>query len=240
MNAPRIFIVEDEVMASDHISFLLKENGFEVVGEVMSGEEALAQIPIVKPDVLILDITLDKGGGKMDGIELAEQLEKVHPVPTIYLTAYQNSSILRRIRTPFVGYLNKPPSAAALVATIEKALEKVDSPAPSPDFLLLRKSLGEEYEKVAIAEIVSISGADKYLVAHTLGGKEFVETMTLKQFQMKYIIPSLVRINKSQIVNIEHLTGFEKPATLLFGKTPFFISKTYLKAVKQQLPFLRG
>ena len=61
----------------------------------------------------------------MDGIEIAENLRERFDIPSIYLAAYADESLLERARsTEPYGYLVKPVKEAELRATLEIALSK--------------------------------------------------------------------------------------------------------------------
>lgn len=247
MNTPKIFIVEDDVEASSYISFLLSQQGYEVVGEVMSGEEAIAQIPRVQPDVLILDITLEDGGGQLDGIQVAEQLHRTFPVPVIFLTSYENTNIFNNIRTPYVAYLNKPPTSAKLVGAIKKAIEDTSLGSPPPlastqAFLMLSKSkekselFKDELHRVSIDDIQIIKVVDRNLSFETIHGSFFLNRrMSLSEFLRQYSTPNLLQFSGSEIINTDHLTRTEGCDTLFINERHYFVSRKYKQAVKKRL-----
>jgi light-regulated signal transduction histidine kinase (bacteriophytochrome) len=72
-----------------------------------------------------MDIRID---GPIDGIETAEQLNRIRPVPVIYLTAHSDEATLLRARdsSPF-GYLLKPFSEREMHATIQMALARFET-----------------------------------------------------------------------------------------------------------------
>jgi CheY-like chemotaxis protein len=88
-----ILIVEDEaVLAMVYLKQLL-ELGYQDVGLVFSGEDALAAMEQGPPKLILLDIKLR---GDLDGIEVAEIINRRHPVPIVYITAYSDPETLRR------------------------------------------------------------------------------------------------------------------------------------------------
>ena len=68
----KILIVEDEMVIAANISLQLSEMGYEVVGILPRGEEALIQIKENQPDIVIMDIQLK---GELDGIETAHLMQ---------------------------------------------------------------------------------------------------------------------------------------------------------------------
>jgi PAS domain S-box-containing protein len=122
MMRARILIVEDEPATAAHIEARLRLLGYEVPALATSGEEALQQVPDIRPDLLLMDIQL---ADELDGIETARQIQSQFDIPIIYLSAYDDDETLQRARItePF-GYLLKPFSERELHNTIEIALYK--------------------------------------------------------------------------------------------------------------------
>jgi two-component system, cell cycle sensor histidine kinase and response regulator CckA len=122
MSNAQILVVEDEGIVARSLRNELQNMGYEVPAIAASGEEAVAKAAGTHPDLVLMDISL-KGG--MDGIEAARQIQKTIDVPVIYLSAYEDDTILDRAKTtePY-GYLLKPYEERELHTTIEMALVK--------------------------------------------------------------------------------------------------------------------
>jgi CheY-like chemotaxis protein len=106
METRRILIVEDEAVAAISTKLSLMDLGYEIVGIVMTGEEAVDVAGRTLPDLVLMDIIL---AGKMDGIEAAEQISKRFKVPVVYVTAHTDKSTLVRANsTNPAGFLEKP------------------------------------------------------------------------------------------------------------------------------------
>ena len=63
-----ILIVEDDMLVGTHISMILTDAGYEVMGILTRGEMVLEQLKTITPDLILMDIKLK---GKLDGIETA-------------------------------------------------------------------------------------------------------------------------------------------------------------------------
>jgi PAS domain S-box-containing protein len=122
MSAPRIMIVEDEVIVAMELKSRLTACGYEVVGMVGYGEEAIEIATRLVPDLLLMDIKL---AGEIDGIEAARRIHEFHDIPVVYLTAHSDEQTLQKAKLgdPF-AYLVKPFSESELRTTIEVALHK--------------------------------------------------------------------------------------------------------------------
>lgn len=103
----RTLVVDDDPMAASiHRSYLERIDGFEVAGEAHTGEEALAQVEALRPDLVLLDIYLPD----LSGLDVLRQLrERESPVDVIAVTAAKDVETLRSaIHGGVVHYLVKP------------------------------------------------------------------------------------------------------------------------------------
>lgn len=145
MEKPRIVIVEDEGIVALQIKGKLEQKGYEVVGMFASGEEALQNIQALRPDLIMMDMTLQ---GELDGIETALQLSEQCDIPVVYLTAHSDEiSIARAGTTLPYGYLLKPFDAQELHITVQMALLKHKSDKEKKE---LTEKLQQALDKVKL------------------------------------------------------------------------------------------
>jgi PAS domain S-box-containing protein len=120
MNAARILIVEDEAILAEDLADLLSGAGYEVVGIVSTGEDAVAAAHEFKPDLVLMDIKLR---GALDGIGAAERMANLRDTAVVYLTAHDEPDVFTRARmTEPAGYLAKPVSPHELLRSAEMAI----------------------------------------------------------------------------------------------------------------------
>lgn len=118
----RILIVEDEELVAEHLRISLGRWGYEVIGSVATGNEAISIAKESNPDLILMDIFLI---GRPDGIEAVQQIHKIHPIPVIYLTASSDPATRERAeQTDFYAYLNKPYRLPQLRSTIQQLFEE--------------------------------------------------------------------------------------------------------------------
>jgi len=113
-----ILIAEDHVVVRESIrQFLEREAKLEVVGEASDGEEAVQMASQLKPDVIIMDISMPK----LNGIEATRRIKAQQPSATILiLTAYDYEQyIFPLLEAGAAGYLLKDISGRELVSAIE-------------------------------------------------------------------------------------------------------------------------
>lgn len=114
-----VLIVDDEPLARERLSRLVSElEGYHVLEPSASnGEEALALIDSLKPDIVLLDIRMPG----LDGLQVAARLcEKEAPPAVIFCTAHDEFA-LEAFRTSAVGYLVKPIRLEDLMEALKKA-----------------------------------------------------------------------------------------------------------------------
>ncbi len=118
----RILVVEDERVVAKNLERSLLNNGYEIVGSVSSGEDALWVAQELKPDLVLMDIKL---AGEVDGIEAADKMRACFDIPVVYITGYAEKEVFERVKkTEPYGYLGKPFTLLELRRTIETALYK--------------------------------------------------------------------------------------------------------------------
>src|SRR5262245_31583460 len=120
MSTGRILIVEDENIVAKDLQNTLTNLGYNVVGVLSTGEEALRVAKGLNPDLILMDIMLTKGF--IDGVEAAHRLKYELDVPVIFITAYSDEGTLGRAKvTDAYGYILKPFNVRELQIAIEMA-----------------------------------------------------------------------------------------------------------------------
>ena len=117
MAKTRILIVEDEMIVALDLEDRLRTMGYEVLGAVQTGEEAVARATQLHPDLILLDIMLK---GQIDGIAAAAEINQLLSIPIIFLTASTDEKTLERAKFtgPF-AYVLKPFEDRELRVNIE-------------------------------------------------------------------------------------------------------------------------
>ena len=123
----KLLIVEDEPIVAIDLREEVEEFGFEVTGLAESADAALYSIEEEKPDLVLMDISIE---GSMDGIQAARVLRDLYDVPVIFLTAFSDSETLSRAarETPY-GYLTKPFKSRDLQAALKTGIYKANRDA---------------------------------------------------------------------------------------------------------------
>ncbi|GAB2764094.1 response regulator [Salinifilum aidingensis] len=117
----RVLVAEDEALIRLDLVEMLREEGYEVVGEVGDGQEAVRQAEELRPDLVILDVKMPK----MDGIEAASNIAGERIAPVVILTAFSQRDLVERARDAgAMAYLVKPFAKRDLVPAIELAVSR--------------------------------------------------------------------------------------------------------------------
>ena len=86
----RVLVAEDEALIRLDLVEMLREEGYEVVGEAGDGEEAVKLASELKPDLVILDVKMPK----LDGIEAAAKITGDRIAPVVILTAFSQRELV--------------------------------------------------------------------------------------------------------------------------------------------------
>jgi len=114
----RVLVAEDEALIRLDLVEMLREEGYDVVGEARDGQEAVDLTNELRPDLVIMDIKMPR----RDGIDAATEIAAARLAPVIMLTAFSQRELVDRARDAgAMAYLVKPFAKADLVPAIEVA-----------------------------------------------------------------------------------------------------------------------
>jgi len=102
----RIVIAEDHTILREGLRMLLSSNpAFEVVGEAQDGLEAIRSVESLKPDLILMDLSMPR----MNGVGAIQEIKKLNPTTKILvLTVHKTEEhILTALKTGAEGYILK-------------------------------------------------------------------------------------------------------------------------------------
>ena len=115
----KVLLVEDELLIAQDLKARLEDHEFEVMAICRSGEDALTEVRMKAPDLILMDIHLD---GELDGIETATQIVERYDIPIIYLSDHTDQETVDRAKQTFpANYLSKPYKGNDLLRALELA-----------------------------------------------------------------------------------------------------------------------
>jgi DNA-binding NarL/FixJ family response regulator len=86
LSRARILLADDHTAILDHVSDMLKDD-YEVIGRVEDGNSVYSEVKKLKPDLVVLDISM----GQCSGIEIARQLqEQGYTGEIVFLTVHED------------------------------------------------------------------------------------------------------------------------------------------------------
>jgi response regulator NasT len=117
----RVVVAEDEALIRLDVVEMLRDAGYDVVGEAGDGEEAVRLAEEHRPDLVVMDIKMPV----LDGISAAERIAGARIAPVVLLTAFSQRELVERARDAgAMAYVVKPFSAADLLPALEIALSR--------------------------------------------------------------------------------------------------------------------
>ncbi|GAA1702824.1 response regulator receiver and ANTAR domain protein [Propioniferax innocua] len=118
---PRVMVAEDEALIRLDLIELLKEQGYDVVGEAADGEAAVTMARELEPDLVVMDVKMPK----QDGIAAASIIAEERIAPVVMLTAFSQRELVERAREAgAMAYVVKPFDASDVVPAIEIAMAR--------------------------------------------------------------------------------------------------------------------
>jgi two-component system response regulator AlgR len=212
--AMRIFIVDDEPPARNRLRDLLSDCrnqlALDVVGEAGNGQEALDKLAEISADVVLLDIRMPQ----MDGIELAQHLQKLPKPPVIIFTTAYDAYAIKAFELHAIDYLLKPIRLGRLFDALNRAREAVPVQIevlrdllPEPRNNLSIHERGKIH-LIPIEQVLYLRAELKYVTVRTAEREYLIEeslNVLEKEFNARF-----VRIHRNCLAAKDAIEGFEK------------------------------
>ena len=204
--AARVLIVEDEAHARHYLRELLEgEAHVEVVGESSNGVQGAQQIRELSPDIVFVDIQMPG----LDGFGMIGRIAGSRPPLFVFVTSYSEYAV-RAFEIEAVDYLCKPFDKERLSTSIERAIRRLNSAAPSADGnqWLTRLSIKDDERIlfVPVDEIIWIEAANKYVVVYTPAGSHILR-QTIQGLADQLNPREFVRTHRSTLVRKAAVRG---------------------------------
>ena len=182
----------------------------EVVGEAGNGRAALEVLSTQSADVILLDIRMPE----MDGIELAQHLQKLEQPPAIVFTTAYDAYAIRAFEVHAVDYLLKPIRSARLVDALKRArsarVPSVESlrgmTNRAPAFLSAQER--GRIHLIPVEEVLYLKAELKYVTVRT-AQREYLIEDALGRLEQEYP-DRFVRVHRNCLVARAAIRGFER------------------------------
>jgi len=212
----RVLIVDDEAPARNRIRDLLSDCALkmpiEIAGEAENGKRALAMLPECEADVVLLDVRMPD----MDGLEVAQHIQKLDEPPTVIFTTAYDVYALKAFEVHAVDYLLKPIRLGRLFDALSRArtitpprLDALRELKPEARTHLSVNERGRIH-LIPVADIAFLKADLKYVTVRTTE-REYLIEESLAKLEHEFLA-RFVRVHRNCLVAKEAIRGFERAA----------------------------
>ena len=195
----RAVVVDDEPLARARLRRLLAQHPeVDVLADCASGEESIATLAELRPDVAFLDIRMPD----MDGFDVLDALGPKRPPQVVFVTAYSEHAV-RAFEARALDYLLKPVSAERLQQALERlqpAVPQAGREARYPERLAV--PVGGRIHLVEAALIDHVDAHANYVELH-LGARSLVLRETLTRLESRLDPKLFLRVHRSRLVRLD-------------------------------------
>ncbi len=190
--AIRVFLLDDHELVREGIRSLLEsDDDIEVIGEAGTAAEAVARIPLARPDVAILDVRLEDG----NGIDVCRDVRSAVPdLVCLMLTSYADDEALyASVMAGASGYVLKQIRARDLIEDVKRVA--------AGESLMDPRAVARVVERIAnpqetTSTLSALSPQEHRILGHIAEGKtnkQIAEEMFLAEHTVKNYITGLLR-----------------------------------------------
>ncbi|MBB6107637.1 two component transcriptional regulator, LytTR family [Mucilaginibacter lappiensis] len=235
-------VADDEVLARNvilnHLGMLGNIN---ILATCATGLQAYDAIKGFDVDLLFLDIQMPN----LTGIDLLRTIK--NPPAVIITTAYSEYAI-EGYELDVIDYLLKPITFERLLKAIDKFETrsnpdykrqqnfKAENPSFNDAFIYVKSD--KKMVRIPLIDIIYIEGLKDYVKVHTTNS-QIVTYKTMTYFEEKLPATQFMRVHRSFIVSLSHITAYTA-AEITMGGDTISIGSTYLKEVSRKLNTIIG
>ncbi|MFC2061702.1 response regulator transcription factor [Elusimicrobiota bacterium] len=128
----KILIADDEFVIRELLKDMLEEFDFEIT-EAENGREAVEKAQVIKPDLMILDLTMPFMGG-LEACEVLRKNEETKSIPIIILTVKaKEADKISGLEIGADDYITKPFKKGELIARVNAVLRRLELRKDDPE-----------------------------------------------------------------------------------------------------------
>jgi len=191
----RVFLLDDHEMVREGIRSLLEsDEDLEVVGDASTAAEALARIPLARPDVAILDVRLEDG----NGIEVCREVRSAHPeISCLMLTSFaDDEALFASVMAGAAGYVLKQIRGRDLVDDVKKVASGASLMDPRAVARVVERIAHPPQVPSALAQLSPQERRLLDFIAEGLTNRQIAEAMFLSEKTVKnYMTGLLSKLN---------------------------------------------
>jgi len=196
----KILIAEDHLIVREGLHVLINQQAdMEIVGEAENGKAAIELARKLKPDVIIMDVSMPG----MNGIEATRQIKTEMPdIKVIALSAYDNREyVMGMVKAGVSGYLLKDCAFEELISAIRTVLQNKSYLSPDAARVVLETQSEIQSSPGNIAHNATLSEPDLELIKLVAEGKTAREIAEKNNLSIKTIEGRRRRIMKKLHIN---------------------------------------
>ena len=191
MSTPiKVMIVDDHAIVREGLAMLLgEEDQIELVGEASNGAEAFTRVPLLQPDVILMDLVMPE----MDGITATAKIKAAHPrCQVLVLTSFaENQRVPDAIQAGAVGYLLKDVLKADLLRAIQAASRGEPTLHPEAQRQLMQQMVSPE-PKSLLTSLTEREMDVLRLIARGNSNKEIAADLHLTEGTVKGYVSTIL------------------------------------------------
>lgn len=200
----KVLVVDDDFMvARIHERFVARTPGFEVVGSVRTGTEAVTAVEELRPDLVLLDVHMPD----IDGLEVLRRVRAAgHAVGVVMVTAERDTEV---VRAALLGgaqqYLVKPfeyPDLVSRLEAVRRSLAALHADEDDVDQATIDRAFGSSATAAVLPKGLSAETADKVLEALRSGevsAAEAGEAVGLSRVSARRYLEHFVTTGQAQV-----------------------------------------
>jgi len=215
----RAVIIEDEQHNRENLLQMITCHcpDVEIVAVCSSACEGREGIMNLHPDLIFLDIEMP---GET-GFSLLENLPRID-FEVIFVTAYNHYGI-KAIKFSALDYLLKPVDTTDLIASIEKAKDKIlkkqenlrlrnllENNRRSNLDKIIALSMSDKLEFIEVASIIRCESDGNYTSFYLKNGEKLLISKTLKEYDELLSPYGFLRVHQSHLINLKEIKSFIK------------------------------
>src|SRR6478609_1577116 len=187
----RVFLLDDHEIVRRGVRELLEANDdIEVVGEAGTAEEAVARIPVVKPDVAVVDMRLPDG----NGVEVCREVRsRDESIQCLILTSFaDDEALFDSIMAGAAGYLLKQIKGNDLVDAVRRVASGQSLLDPNVTARVLERLRNGPAQDERLARLSEQERKILDLIAEGLTNRQIGERMFLAEKTVKNYVSNLL------------------------------------------------
>lgn len=181
----RLLLVDDHRMLRETLKRSMVDEGFEIAGEASDGQEAVELARELRPDVILMDVTMPE----IDGVEATRRIVDERPdTRIVMLTMHADQDVIAAaVRAGASGYLVKDCSFEEVARTVQEAVAGDMSPQIAASMLREARGLVEDSDSVITKREIEVL----QLIADGCATPEVAEKLFISQKTVKNHLASI-------------------------------------------------